>query len=87
MTPEIDPEVGEDNIRIEPGDLEEYEVQPIALMDNGIIIFDPVEFCEVFSCYALRYDDGFTYVLDKESKKWRCIEDFGKQTTKPTLIK
>jgi hypothetical protein len=75
MTPEIDPEIGEDNIRIEPGVEEEgYEIQPIALMDNGIIIFDPIEFSEKYKCDAVQYNEGVLYVLDRDTRSWHDVE-------------
>jgi hypothetical protein len=76
-TPDIDPEVGEENILIEPGDpdaFEEYDPQPIALHDNGVVIFDPLEFSDKFNCFAAQYSEGVLYVLCKDTRQWRNVE-------------
>lgn len=71
---EIDPEVGEDNIRIEPAEEEAYEPTMALLHDNGVVIFDILEFQEEFDCYAAQFMDGILYVLDRETRLWRQVE-------------
>lgn len=71
---EIDPEVGEDNILIEPATEEAYEPTMALLHDNGVVIFDILEFQEEFDCYAAQFTDGILYVLDRETKLWRQVE-------------
>jgi hypothetical protein len=55
MSADIDPEIGEENIFTTEEVDEGYEIQPVCLMDNGIIIFDPIEFTEKYNCDALQY--------------------------------
>lgn len=53
---------------------EEYEPLAVALHDNGVVIFDTIEFAAEFNCFAAQYQDGALYLLDKETKLWRNVE-------------
>jgi hypothetical protein len=64
------------DIEITPGtdEVEEYDPVPVSLFDNGIIIFDPIEFVATYNCHAALYSEGTLYVLDRETSRWRSVE-------------
>lgn len=64
------------DIEIAPGsdEVEEYEPQPAILHDNGLIIFDPIEFVATYNCHAAKIEDGFLLVLCRETNRWRSVE-------------
>jgi hypothetical protein len=67
----IDPEITTEAEEVE---FDEYDPEPIALHDNGVVIFDPIEFSATFNCHAAMYSDGVMYVLCKDTHHWRSVE-------------
>lgn len=61
-------------------DAETYEPVPAILHDGGAMIFDPIEFAEIFNCHAAMFDQGMLYVLDRDTKQWHNIEPDKKVT-------
>lgn len=61
---------------------EGYEPEDIILYDNGSVIFDKYEFQEIFNCIAAQFYEGILYVLDRDTKKWRNVEDDKKAPSK-----
>lgn len=59
-----------------------YEPELVILYDNGSVIFDKDEFQEIFNCLAAQFYEGILYVLDRDSKKWRNVEDDKKSPSK-----
>lgn len=68
--------------REELGDIEVYEPEPCSLGELEVLIFDPIEFTELTNSIAAVARDGALFVLDRETLKWRNVEDLKKEQKK-----
>jgi hypothetical protein len=64
----------------EPED-EGYEPVPERVMDGEVLIADPWEFFEVTNGLAAIVRDGALFVLDRDTRKWRNVEEAPRAAT------
>jgi hypothetical protein len=67
-----------DETEVEDGEDESYLPQPELVYDESCLILDPLEFAEVYNASAVQMKDGAMFVLDRETHRWRNVEDFAK---------
>ena len=58
------------DIEVDLDDDNSYIPETVLIYDNGCVIFDSAEFCDIYNCIAAQFYDGILLVLDRDSRKW-----------------
>jgi len=66
-------------------DIEVYEPMPVGMTDGDCLIFDPVEFAELFNALSVQFRGGDLWALDRDSLEWVKVEP--KKGAKPRPLK
>lgn len=62
------------DVEVELEDEEGYTPEAYLVDDGSFLIFDHVEFAEIFNCLGIMNIDGQVFVLDKTTNKFKKIE-------------